>query len=99
MDIILIPFFHLLNSALNLYIWAIIVYTVLNLFISFQVVNTHQVLVQKIEHMLALVVEPALNQIRPILPSFGTFDLSPLVLIFLIYFIQGILNQILIRLL
>ena len=98
MDIILIPLIQLINYGLNLYIWAVIIYTLLNMCISFQMVNPYNQFIKLTEQFLSRIIDPILNRIRSVIPFFGSVDLSPLVLIFIIYLIQGILNQILIRL-
>ena len=98
MEIILIPLIQLIDYGLRLYTWAIIIYTLLNMCISFQIMNPYSQFVQKSEQFLSRIIDPVLNRIRGIVPFFGTLDLSPLILIFIIYLIQGILNQILNRL-
>ncbi|HQS83866.1 MAG: hypothetical protein B7Y25_06290 [Alphaproteobacteria bacterium 16-39-46] len=98
MDIILIPLIQLIDYGLRLYIWAIIIYTLLNMCISFQMVNPYNQFIKISEQFLSRIIDPILNRIRRIVPFFGSVDLSPLILIFTIYLIQGILNQILIRL-
>ena len=99
MNIILIPLIQLINYGLNLYIWAIICYALLNLLMSFQVINPYNQFVQIIGQFLSRIIEPFLTHIRKFVPLLGGIDLSPLVLFFIIYLIQGILNQILIQLL
>ncbi len=98
MAIILIPLIQLIDYGLKLYIWAIILYTLLNMCISFQMVNPYNQFIKVSEQFLSRIIDPVLNRIRRIVPFFGSVDLSPLILIFMIYLIQGILNQILIRL-
>ena len=98
MAIILIPLIQLIDYGLKLYIWAIVIYTLLNMCISFQMVNPYNQFIKVSEQFLSRIIDPVLNRIRRIVPFFGSVDLSPLILIFMIYLIQGILNQILIRL-
>ena len=45
-----------------------------------------------ITRMLQEVTEPILAPIRSILPSFGMFDLSPLVAMLLLQFLQGLIR-------
>ena len=97
MDIIFRPLLEVTLIALNLYVWAIIFYVGLNLFITFQIINTRNTFVQSFGYFLERVVEPALSPIRRILPPLGNIDLSPLALILAIYFIQGVIQNILIR--
>jgi YggT family protein len=44
------------------------------------------------------ITEPALRPIRSIIPNMGGLDLSPMVLILIIYFLQGLLGRIALRL-
>ena len=98
MDIILIPLIQIIDYGLRLYIWAIIIYSLLNMCISFQMVNPYNQFIKISGQFLSQIIDPVLNRIRRIVPFFGSVDLSPLILIFTIYLIQGILSQILIRL-
>lgn len=98
MEIILIPLLQVINFILNLYIWAIIIYCLLNLFISLQIVNPYSQFVQTLAQFLARLIEPVLLRIRKVIPLIGTIDLSPLVLILIIYFFQAVVGNLMIRL-
>lgn len=98
MDIVLVPLIQLVSYGLNLYTWAVIIYCLLNLLTSFDVINPYSQFVQLTGQFLSRLVDPLLNYVRRVIPSFGTVDLSPLILIFIIYLLQGILNQILLKL-
>jgi YggT family protein len=50
----------------------------------FQLQPTHPVAI-----FLRTLTEPALNQIRRIMPPMGAFDFSPFVLLFVLNFIKG----------
>ncbi len=56
--------------------------------IAFGVVDTRNRLVWTISDVLYRVTEPALRRIRAVLPSLGGIDLSPLVLLLLIWLSQ-----------
>lgn len=94
MDIILLPLLKVIQTALNLYVWAIIINVALSLLTSFQVINTRNQFVQSMGYFLDRLVEPALTSIRRFLPAFGNVDLSPMALILAIYFIQGVIQEI-----
>lgn len=97
MDIILIPLLQVIGFVLNLYIWAIIIYSLLNLLISLQIINPYSQFVQTMLLFFARLIEPSLIRIRKIIPLIGTIDLSPLVLILIVYFIQAIISNLMMR--
>jgi YggT family protein len=79
--------------ALQLYMYIIIAAAVLSWLVAFDVVNSRSDLVRSIWRFLDAVTEPVLRPIRSILPNLGGVDISPVLLIFLIIFIQKILGQ------
>lgn len=74
--------------ALQLYVWIIIAAAVLSWLVAFNVVNTRNQVVATIGEALYRLTEPALGPIRRILPNLGGIDISPVVLILLIIFLQ-----------
>jgi YggT family protein len=96
-DIILIPLIRVLIMALNIYWWAIVIYVLLGWLEQFNIINRYNNFVYGVHTFLFRIVEPALVPIRRILPFMAGVDLSPLVLIFAIYLVQGILIQLAIR--
>ena len=91
MKIILVPFLGVLHSLLDLYYWAVLVYTLLSLLISWNIVNSFNRVVFSLVNFLANIIEPFLIRIRSVLPVFSQFDLSPLVLILIIVFLKNVL--------
>ena len=73
----------LLNFVLSAYIWIIIARAV----ISWVNADPYNPVVR----FLHQVTDPVLNRIRRFLPAMGGFDLSPMVLIFAIIFLQSFL--------
>jgi YggT family protein len=90
MDVLLGPLFWLILTLIRLYIWAIIISVILSWLTAFRVINTHNRFVYLVGDFLYRVTEPALRPIRNFLPNFGGLDLSPLVLILLLYFLQQV---------
>jgi YggT family protein len=86
--------FEILGELLSLYRWAVILAAVFSMLSSFGVIDTRNRLVYTIGDFLYRITEPALRPIRNILPSFGNIDLSPVVLILLIYAAQMLLGRI-----
>ena len=92
--IIIDPIFRIVDMVLQLYVWAIIVSAILSWLVHFDVVNRRNPLVNSIGTFLWRITEPALRPIRRFVPSFGGVDISPIVLILAIYFIQMVLGNV-----
>jgi YggT family protein len=84
---------ELIFTLLSLYIWILIASAVLSWLVAFDVVNPHNRLVRMIGDFCHRITEPALRPIRRILPIMGGLDLSPLALIFIIYFLQSFIRH------
>lgn len=76
---------------LDLYVWLLIASAILSWLIAFNVVNTRNQFVASVAEFLYRVTEPALAPIRRIMPNLGGLDISPIILILLIYLIQKLL--------
>ena len=79
-----------INELLNLYLFVLFVTAVLSWLVAFSVVNTRHPLVSIIGDMLYRITEPLLKPIRRYVPNVGGLDMSFLVLIVLIWFIQQV---------
>lgn len=77
--------------ALNLYWWVIIISAVLSWLIAFNVVNYRNQIVAQIDTTLRALTEPVLAPIRRRMPNLGAVDISPIVVLLGIIFIQMIL--------
>jgi YggT family protein len=77
--------FNLIEIVLRLYLWCVIIAAVVTTLVSFGVLDTRNRLVWTIGDFLYRITEPALRPIRNFLPNFGGIDLSPMVLILLIW--------------
>jgi len=85
--------FYVANKLLDLYMWAVILAAVFSMLTAFGVLDTRNRLVWTIGDFLYRITEPALRPIRNTLPSFGSIDISPMVLIFAIYVVQMLLDR------
>ena len=80
--------FVVIHEGLELYKWAIILVALMSWLISFNVINIHNNMVRSIWNGLNAITEPALRLIRRFLPNMGGLDLSPIILIFIVWFVQ-----------
>ena len=79
--------FELLNAVIGLFIWALIFAAIFSMLSSFGVLDTRNRLVWSIGDFLFRVTEPVLRPVRNALPTFGSIDLSPLVVILLLQYV------------
>jgi YggT family protein len=84
LDIILI--------VLELYVWLLIAAAILSWLIAFNVVNTRNQFVAMVGEFLYRITEPLLAPIRSIMPNLGGLDISPIILILIIYFIERVIE-------
>ncbi|HLY46494.1 MAG TPA: YggT family protein [Stellaceae bacterium] len=85
--------FDLILLLIRIYIWLLIGQAVLSWLLAFGVVNRHNRGVAVIGDFLYRITEPALRPIRNMLPNFGGIDISPIVLILLLYFISSLIIE------
>lgn len=93
MDVILGPVIWLVDTVINLFIWLLIASVVLSWLVAFNVVNTRNRFVYLLGDFLNRITEPVLRPIRRLLPNFGGVDISPMVLILLLLFLQQLLAR------
>ncbi|MDX1949443.1 MAG: YggT family protein [Rickettsiales bacterium] len=82
------PFIALINLILELFSLVIFVYIIVQLLIYFEIVNKYQPLVSRIMGFLSGVIEPILNKIRKYIKPINGVDISPVLLLISIHFVQ-----------
>ena len=85
----------LLDRIIYLYVWVLIINAVLSWLVAFNIINTQNRFVYSVLEFTYKLTDPPLNYIRRFLPNLGSIDISPVVLILLIYFINDLLKDIL----
>ena len=91
--IIIDPLIRVAIIAVDLYIWVIIIGAILSWLVAFNIINTTNQFVYTIIDFLYRITEPALCPIRKVIPSFGGIDVSPIVLILGLIFLQMVLGN------
>ena len=86
-------FLWLISTVIELFIWCLIISAILSWLLAFNVVNTQNRIVFMIGDFLHRITEPALRPIRRCLPNLGGIDISPIVLLLLLFFIQRLLIE------
>jgi YggT family protein len=78
--------------ALNIYWWIIIASAIFSWLYAFGVVNPRNQFVATIGRSLYQMTEPALRPFRRYVPAFGGLDITPIILLLLIMFLQILLH-------
>ena len=84
----MIAFFYLVLQILKLYSYIVIVNVLISWLTAFNVLNTQNRFVYSILDLTYRLTNPILNKIRRFLPNLGTLDISPIILLLLIWFIE-----------
>jgi YggT family protein len=85
------PFLWLVDELIWIYIYILIASAVLSWLIAFNVVNMRNDIVRGIAHFLYQVTEPALRPIRSMMPNLGGLDISPVILIIGLLFLEKLI--------
>ena len=86
--------FILLDSIITIYLWIIIINAILSWLVAFNVLNTQNRFVFAVLDATYKMTDPVLNKIRRFIPTFGSIDVSPVVLILLLMFLRNIVFEI-----
>src|SRR5438552_9786002 len=81
----------LVDTLIDIYIWLLIAQAVLSWLLAFGVINRYNRGISVIGDFLYRVTEPALRPLRAFLPNFGGIDISPVILILLLYFLSDLI--------
>ena len=84
----MIAIFYLVLQILKLYSYVVIANVIVSWLIAFNILNTQNRFVYSILEFSYRLTDPILNKIRRFLPNLGTLDISPIVLLLLIWFIE-----------
>ncbi len=84
----MIAIFYLILQILKLYSYVVIANVIISWLVAFNVLNTHNRFVYSILEITYKLTEPLLNRIRRFLPNLGSLDISPIILLLLIWFIE-----------
>ena len=84
----MIAIFYLLLQILKIYSYVVIANVIVSWLIAFNILNTQNRFVYSILELSYKLTDPILNKIRRFLPNLGTLDISPVILLLLIWFIE-----------
>jgi len=81
---------QIVEVVLDVIWWIILVQAILSWLIAFNVINTHNEFVRSLYEGLRRLTEPMYRPIRRIMPDLGALDLSPLVVLLILYILRAI---------
>ena len=84
----MIAIFYLVLQILKLYSYVVIVNVIVSWLTAFNILNTQNRFVYSILELSYRLTDPILNRIRRFLPNLGSLDISPIILLLLIWFIE-----------
>lgn len=87
----MLALFQTIDLALNLYTWVLIASAIFSWLYAFNVINSSNSFVNSLGTFFYNVTEPVLRPIRKILPDLGGIDISPIVVLLLIFFIRSLM--------
>ena len=84
----MIAIFYLFLQLLKLYSYVVIANVIVSWLVAFNVLNTQNRFVYSILEFSYRLTDPILNKIRRFLPNLGSLDISPVILLLLIWFVE-----------
>ena len=86
-------FLYIIFQVFQIYKYAVIIYVILSMLISFNIINTNNRIISIVMDFLFKLIEPLLRVIRNVIPNFGAIDVSPVILIIIIEAFQYIMTK------
>ena len=89
----MIAIFYLTLQILKLYSYVVLANVIISWLVSFNIINTQNKFVYSILEFSYRITTPPLGIIRRYLPNFGSVDISPIILIFLLHFLRNLVFE------
>ena len=83
----------LFDNVINLYIWVLIINAIISWLVAFNVLNTGNRFVYSLLEISYKLTEPPLSFIRKYIPSIGSIDISPIILILGLMFLRNLVFE------
>ena len=84
----IVPAVRVVIAILDIYWYLVIIQAVVSWLIAFNVINTYSRPVAMLLDFLYRITEPLLRPIRQFVPSFGGLDVSPVILLLIIWLVE-----------
>jgi YggT family protein len=82
------PFIWLILTVLKIYFWVILISVAMSWLVAFGIMNRQNPYVRQFDYALHRLTEPVLGPIRRIMPNLGGLDVSPIVVLIGIQFLE-----------
>ena len=87
----MIAIFYLALQILKLYSYVVIANVIISWLIAFNILNTQNRFVYSVLELTYRLTDPPLNYIRKFIPNLGAVDISPVILILILWFIKDLI--------
>lgn len=82
------PIIALALMIIDIYMLILIIWIIVSWLIHFQVINTYNPFVSRVNYILHKLTDPVLSKIRKFVPPVGGLDISPLILWLILWFVE-----------
>ncbi|MCX7361105.1 MAG: YggT family protein [Alphaproteobacteria bacterium] len=83
----------LVDKILDIYSWVIIASAIASWLVAFGVINVRNQFVRMLVDVLYRLTEPVLRPIRRIMPGLGGVDISPVIVLLIIFFLRHLIAE------
>ena len=97
MDVVFVPLLGLVVKAIDIYIWVLVISVMLNWLAAFNIINMSNRFIYLVRDFLYRITEPVLRRIRAVMPDLGGIDVSPVVLILILWAVQSMLIRLILK--
>ena len=87
----MIAIFDTILLILNIYTWIIIASAVFSWLYAFNVINSSNAFVNQVAGFLYRATEPVYRPIRKFIPDLGGIDITPIIVLIIIFFLQRLI--------
>ncbi|MFZ5707283.1 MAG: YggT family protein [Pseudomonadota bacterium] len=88
----LVLLLQIVDMLLGVFTWIVIIQGIMSWLVAFNVINTYNDFVRQVLFALQKITEPVYRPVQRIMPDFGQIDLSPLVVLLLIYIARMVIG-------
>ncbi|HEX3432193.1 MAG TPA: YggT family protein [Rhizomicrobium sp.] len=90
---LLVALLWLFDTLVGIYIIIILAAVVVSWLVAFGVLNTYNQFARSLIRALAALTEPVFRRIHRIIPPLGGLDLSPMIVLLLLYFVRMLVDS------